>query len=442
MAGLIVYTMTACPAKKKDDNSALGALLLGGSCPGGTIQGNISASTTFPNRSCISGAVFVQSGVTVTVNPGSTIYGLSGSSLFFLQGAKLNAVGTASQPIIFTSASTAGTRRPADWGGIVLIGNAKINVAAVRQTEGTTPQNYGGPTSNDDTSDSGRMSYVRIEFAGYQVTTGSELNCLSNYTVGNGGVGATGTVYDHIQCHYSADDSFEWWGGAVQAKYLLSTCADDENFDMDLGFHGKLQYLIGYGDCGFTSTEDAGRGMELNGVGQASEGFNSTPDGGATYANYSDPKISNFTIIGRGTNNRAVDEGIRFRRGMSGSFTCGLIDRYNLAVEANCSTDAAGAASNATLNFVIYNNAATLAPTNGSGCTYSNNTTTASNVITANPVISAGTAGNFVGAVGTTGCTGGARANQGGDTFFDTTTVLGGVDTTDWTAGWTTFAPN
>jgi hypothetical protein len=199
-------------------------------------------------------------------------------------------VGTSSNPVVFTSAQPSGTRASGDWGGIVLIGNAPTNQPA-KQTEGSFPQNYGGPSSNNDADSSGTLSFVRIEYAGYAVTANSELNCLSLYAVGSG------TTLDHIQCHMGRDDSFEFFGGRANAKFLLSTGSADDDFDIDEGYVGKMQFLIAirYGvNAGAGSTDP--RGYEWNGTCNAPCSNN----GAGASSLYSTVEIANVTFIGPG----------------------------------------------------------------------------------------------------------------------------------------------
>src|SRR5690606_21296134 len=149
-----------------------------------------------------------------------------GSSLFILRGARINAVGAAANPIVFTSERPVGQRQPGDWGGVIIIGNGIINRNGQTQIEGTgTPaganpaQFYNAGTNNAD--DSGTLRYVRIEFAGYPTAPNEELNSLTMAAVGSG------TTIEYVQVLQGLDDSFEWFGGAVNGRYLVSYEASD-----------------------------------------------------------------------------------------------------------------------------------------------------------------------------------------------------------------------
>ncbi len=199
-----------------------------------TLSGNITTSRTLYADTVykLSGYVKVQSGATLTIQAGTRIIGdtgVLGSSLWVLRGAKIDAQGTAVAPIVFTSARAPGNRKPGDWGGIIIIGNGIINrTGSPILTEGGAAgvaEDYSGGIDNND--DSGTLRYVRIEFAGYDVSNGAgqELNTLSSYAVGRG------TTYEYIQTMSGLDDSFEWWGGAVDGRYLISYESGDDHFD-------------------------------------------------------------------------------------------------------------------------------------------------------------------------------------------------------------------
>jgi len=154
--------------------------------------------------------------------------------LFIQRGGKINAVGTSSNPIVFTSNQAAGLRFNSDWAGVVLCGKAVNNLPGGEGiAEGGIDASYGG---SDPADNSGKMQYVRIEFPGFEVATGSEVNGLTFCSVGSG------TTIDHIQVSYSGDDAYEWFGGSVNAKYLVSYKTEDDDFDTDNGFIGMVQY--------------------------------------------------------------------------------------------------------------------------------------------------------------------------------------------------------
>ena len=184
----------------------------------------------------LKGWVYVTSGSELYIEPGTIIKGdkATKASLIVEPGGKLFAEGTQTQPIVFTSAQAPGSRKPGDWGGLVILGKAKNNIGQMT-IEGGLRTQHGGTDDNDN---SGKLRYVRIEFAGYPFATDQEINGLTLGSVGRG------TTIDHVQVSYSNDDSFEWFGGSVNAKYLVAYHGWDDDFDTDNGFSGKMQYLL------------------------------------------------------------------------------------------------------------------------------------------------------------------------------------------------------
>lgn len=227
-----------------------------------TLTGNISSNKTLSASKtyCLKGFVYVQSGITLTIEAGTVIRGDKDTkgTLIIKQGGKIEAIGTAAKPIIFTSNKDAGSRNYGDWGGIIICGNAKINVqGGTSIVEGGPDATYGGTNDEDN---SGTLKYVRIEYAGVPFQTDKEINGLTM-----GGVGSKTTI-DYIQVSYCDDDSYEWFGGKVNAKHLISFRAKDDDFDTDYGYTGMLQFLVSLrdpqvadvsGSNGFESDNDA-----------------------------------------------------------------------------------------------------------------------------------------------------------------------------------------
>ncbi|MGH7601813.1 MAG: T9SS C-terminal target domain-containing protein, partial [bacterium] len=204
------------------------------------VSGNITTNTTWTsnNTYLLNGFVYVKAGATLTIEPGTVIYGdkASKGALIIEQGAKIIADGTAAQPIVFTSALPAGQRSYGDWGGLILCGRAPINVPGGTATiEGGVGSIYGG---TDPADNSGTLRYVRLEFPGIAFQPNSEINGLTL-----GGVGS-GTIIDYVQVSYSGDDGFEFFGGTVNAKHLISLRTLDDDFDTDFGYSGKVQYAV------------------------------------------------------------------------------------------------------------------------------------------------------------------------------------------------------
>lgn len=258
-------------------------------CPTGTIDDNVNNATTPAFRYCrlptvitgtlnlpkIAGVVYrfrgqtevgidtqstgPDTGAVLNIEAGVVLAADASEStndlLVVNRGAKINAVGTVANPIIFTSQQNLTANGVSDatqgqWGGVILLGRAPISVCATGTgpnnaagssptcqlaIEGVTGRFYGGPTATDS---SGTMQYVQIRYSGIAITDGNELQGLTL-----GGTGS-GTTLDHIQSHNSADDGVEIFGGASNLKYMVMTGADDDGFDIDNGFRGYIQFMI------------------------------------------------------------------------------------------------------------------------------------------------------------------------------------------------------
>src|SRR5689334_16027852 len=178
---------------------------------------------------------------TMTIEPGTVIKGsFNGAdvaALIITRGSKIMAQGTATEPIVFTLASP--NPQSGDWGGIVLCGKAGYNLSynginGLYQVEGGIDNANGDglagsgdavaptPVDNDN---SGVISYVRIEYAGYAYQPDKEINSLTLAAVGSG------TTIDHVQVSYAKDDAFEWFGGSVNCRFLIAFKTQDDDFD-------------------------------------------------------------------------------------------------------------------------------------------------------------------------------------------------------------------
>lgn len=226
----------------------------------------------------LKGWVYIADGAELTIEPGTVIKGdkQTKASLIAERGGKLIAQGTATEPIVFTSEEAKGNRRPGDWGGIILCGKAKNNKSEM-QIEGGPRTKHGG---NDDADNSGVLSYVRIEFAGYPFQTDQEINGLTLGSVGSG------TKIDHVQVSYTNDDSYEWFGGTVNCKYLVAYKGWDDDFDTDNGFSGKVQFGLSVRDSKIADVSQSNSFESDNNA----DGSNSEPHTSAVF--------SNMTLVG------------------------------------------------------------------------------------------------------------------------------------------------
>jgi hypothetical protein len=258
-----------------------------------------------------------------------------GSSLFILRCAKINAVGTAANPIVFTSSRAAGQRQPGDWGGLILIGNAKINRSGTVNVEGTGTDgatvvsgknytvSYSGGSADDDNS--GTLSYVRVEFAGYAPQVDQELNSFTFAAVGSG------TRISYLQTMAGLDDSYEFFGGGLVGDHLVSYESGDDHFDMSEGFKGKLQFLIALQTTQITPRTGSGS-LATDPEGIENDGCNGSGcDLGFDSAPFTVPVIANFTLIGTGdaaTSGSSGGLGMMLRRGTGGYYVNGVVARY------------------------------------------------------------------------------------------------------------------
>ncbi len=258
---------------------------------------------------------------TLTIEPGVTVFGESGNDyLVVTRGSKINAVGTSSAPIIMTGrqdilgeADIVNTRGL--WGGLVLLGKSPINKCSFstsgtsstagtrvnpceKNVEGSVGDTMGGEIPTDS---SGTLKYVRVQYAGYEVFPGNELNGITF-----GGVGS-GTDVSYIQVHNNADDCVEFFGGTVDVKYLVCTGADDDNLDIDWGYQGRLQFVI------VQQSNDKGDHIV--------ESDNTNSDAAVGYLTEprSNAVVSNFTFISKG-----FDEIFKLKEGVSGQYLNGV----------------------------------------------------------------------------------------------------------------------
>lgn len=259
-----------------------------------TLTGSITANRTLDANKVylLSGFVYITDGVTLTIPAGTVIRGdqISKGTLVVTRGGKLIAEGTAAKPIVFTSNKAVGERAPGDWGGIIVLGKSTNNiVGGTGLIEGGLTSPFGNHGGNDPADNSGVLKYVRVEFPGIAFQQNNEINGVTFGSVGSG------TTVDYVQVSYSGDDAFEWFGGTVNAKHLVSIANVDDIFDFDNGFSGKLQFLVGQRDPSLADQAGQSNGIESD---NSEKDFVGAPR--------TRPVISNMTLIGPG-NGAGVD---------------------------------------------------------------------------------------------------------------------------------------
>ena len=316
-----------------------------------TVSADISTNTTWSGVILLQNKIYVKNNATLTIAPGTIIRGdkLTQGSLIITRGAKINAQGTSTQPIIFTSNEAVGNRNEGDWGGIVLLGLARNNqpggVANIEGIVATTDTQYGGAFDNDN---SGTIKYVRIEFAGIALEPNKEINGITFGSVGSA------TTVDYVQVSHSGDDSFEWFGGTVNCKHIIAYRGLDDDFDTDFGYRGKVQFALSIRD------------KDVSDAAGDSNSFESDNDAAGSVAQPKTmPIFSNVTLVGpkgNGTITLPVGEkfekAFRLRRNTSTSVLNSLVTGWEkgLSIEGtpvvnNVNGDSLVFASNTLTNF-------------------------------------------------------------------------------------------
>lgn len=308
-----IFAVTSCTVEIREDadingggttqNPSTGAVLSGT----GTLSGTLKQNTTVKKGNyTLEGVVKVPEGITLTIEPGATFTAKTSvsSSIVVLQGGKIFAEGTAAEPIVFTSDN----KKPGDWGGLTIYGNAPIkaiNGAAKALSEDGNNVYYGGDNPNDN---SGILKYVRVEYGGKKIGDGtSETNSLTFYSVG------AGTTLENLVAYMGTDDGFEFFGGTVSAKNIVSYGNYDDSFDWQDAWSGQnnsswYAYQTTIGNFG----------MEIEASGNADN---------------TAPKINGITLI-REANTKPETAGsievsaIQFKKHGNGIFTNVYIDGY------------------------------------------------------------------------------------------------------------------
>lgn len=309
------------------------------------VSGEITQDTTWTadKNYLLSTPIFVTGGATLTIEPGTYVLcqndGVDFGSLVITRGSKINASGTADEPIVFTALLEAEAQfgvdfdgdsninqvplnpnAPTDptsasgnggfWGGVILLGNAPINFyngennvgeAAIEGFPGGAENlKYGGTDADDD---SGVLRYVSIQFGGYEFETDNEINGLTL-----GGVGR-GTTIEYVEVVANTDDGFEFFGGTVNTSHLVSAFNLDEAFDVDQGHSGVHQFL--YAHQGVNSDN----GSELDSTdGVSGSGYNENSEPKATAQFY------NATYLGGGADAGSGNDVFRMKDGFAGQF--------------------------------------------------------------------------------------------------------------------------
>ena len=272
---------------------------------GGTLTEDLTLITG--TEYALTSALIVPEGRTLTVEPGVVVKAATGSDVYIavLQGGMINAEGTSSNPIVFTSATA--TPNPGDWGGLIVLGRAPINSVVGGDATSTSEiagLPYGGSIANDN---SGIIRYVRIEYSGGAADAASENNGFSFYAVGNG------TTIQYIQAFEGADDGVEFFGGTVDASFISVVGAQDDSVDWTEGYTGSLTNVY------IEHRQSHDKGIE-------GDGFNTDIGNNSDPVFWSAPTITNLTINGLGSSNQ--NEAIRLRAGTRAIFNNVLLEGF------------------------------------------------------------------------------------------------------------------
>lgn len=288
-AAVIASMAFATACNNNTDNNPDDTTLKGEIPTGTTLTGNITANATLTSGSSykLSGGLHVKAGNTLTIEPGVTVVAVDDDAPDYIlieQGAKIDAQGTASNPIVMTSE----LKKSGAWGGIHICGRAHTNAGeGVLSEIGNAP--YGG---SDDSDNSGTLRYIRLEYTGFALDEEHEANGISFYGVGNG------TTVEYVQAYKGSDDGFEFFGGSVNVKHMVVTDCTDDSFDWTEGWNGRGQFLVAYQ----SGEEECDCLMECDNNGN---NFDATP--------VAHPILSNLTLVGDNSANNT--RGIRLRAG-------------------------------------------------------------------------------------------------------------------------------
>ena len=265
----------------------------------------------------LEGVTYVEDGDVLTIEPCTRIEGLPGSggeiggTLVVSRGGKIMAKGKKDEPIVFTTSLPPGDREAGTWGGVVLLGKASNFKSEDTLIEGLAdaPENKHGGTEDDDNS--GTMQYVLIEFGGFELSEGNEINGLTLGSVGSG------TTLDHIAVNTTLDDCFEFFGGTVDASYLVCNNGGDDMFDTDQGYRGTLSYLFG---------------RQVESSSSDPNGFEMDSDlGGAEPA--TDLKAEHATLCGTGETGTNTSRGMVLRENLLGELDDIMVTGFDVGVD-------------------------------------------------------------------------------------------------------------
>lgn len=289
------------------------------------VDAEIDADTTWTcdNLYILPDLTYVIDDSVLTIEAGTVVLGDNGSALVITRGSEINSEGTAAAPVVLSTSLPEGSRIAGGWGGLVMLGNATINIdGGENQIEGISPTDdrgtYGG---TDDEWNCGHLAYTRVEFAGYQFGTDNELNGVTL-----GGCGSE-THLEYVQVHRGLDDGIELFGGRPNLDHIVVSSTDDDGLDWDQGFVGNIQFAVVQQDPEVAGSSDP-NGMECDNNGDNNDA-----------APRSNPTLFNITLIGA---NYTSGHGMVLRRGTWGSIHNAIITGFATGIDVRDARTAEG----------------------------------------------------------------------------------------------------
>lgn len=456
MAFALVTVLQSCDEEDPTTDNTTGALV---ELNADNILQNLQLDAS--KKYLLVGKVYVPSGSTLNIPAGTVIFGdkETDGTLVINRGAKINAIGTETSPIVMTSEAPVGFRNRGDWGGVVILGRAYNSNGVSATIEGITATGengvYGpGDAPAAEADDSGTMRYVRIEYAGIALNPDNELNSLTMGSVGSA------TDIDNIMVSYANDDAYEWFGGSVNHKYLIAFSTNDDDFDTDRGYNGKVQF-------GLVVRENQVADISGSRAWESSSNNNATAPTVGGVSRHSAPTFANITVLGPYAFGSAGVTDADYRAALEINSNS-AIRVYNsiivgFPVSANFATAGATVQGNV---FAANNNVNTpttpQAPTGGANvpATFATDNVLEASVAnifgaftTKNPTSATNNNAYLLDNIKTTGAfqvaaspylTGAVNVN---DQFFTTVTHRGAFGSSagagwNWTSGWVEFSPN
>ena len=398
LAVLTAAGALCCTACNNDDENGGAPSLEGEIASGATLEGNITKDAYLLQNGTyqLSGGVHVKAGATLHIAPGVNIIAVDDDKVDYIlieQGARIDAQGTASSPIVMTSEK----KSAGAWGGLHICGYAHTNAGTGVLSEiGNAP--YGG---SNDADNSGTLRYVRLEYTGYAFDEEHEANGISFYGVGNG------TTVEYLQAYKGSDDGFEFFGGSVNIRYMVATSCSDDSYDWTEGWNGRGQFLVAWQDAGVGYDCDCLMECDNNG-----NNFAATP--------VAHPVLTNLTLVGNGSDS----QGVRLRAGTQVEISNAIVTGKTKCITVETSeTETALKEGVSKLEYVSMSselNSKEGIYTNAMFLEGSHNSTNYTNTLT----------GNYVGTI--------AGGKTLSDSFFTAAPYQGAVPAdNNWTRGWT-----